>query len=141
MDALLDLLSSLLNVLQSLRDVVVNLVRVVLPWLPLFAWLAFWSLAVNWVKAFDVIRRGGYIGIVLLMVVAVMVWAAVAPPVDGVHSLFGLKLSNHAGKFVYVTVLTCMAFLCGSAQMSGAFGRFAFFNDDSEPEGAVHHAH
>ena len=38
---------------------------------------------------------------------------------------------NFTGKFIYVTMLTCIALLCGSAQLSGTFGRFACFEDDS----------
>lgn len=79
MDPLFDLFSSLVNVIWSLLDVVVNLVRVILPWLPLLAWVGFWTFAVNWAKTLPMLRRGGFIGILLLMFVAVLVWAAVAP--------------------------------------------------------------
>ncbi|MEQ9408874.1 MAG: hypothetical protein RIK87_14150 [Fuerstiella sp.] len=135
MDAVIELLQSLVNVFWSVLDVVIALVHVILPWLPLLAWIAFWSLAVNWVRAFDILRRGGFIGLLLLMFLAVIVWGAAAPPVDGVHTLFGLTVSNYAGKFIYVTMLTCIALLCGSAQMSGAFGSLADFSDE-EAEGA-----
>ena len=52
MDALFDLFFSLVNVFWSLLDVVTNLVRVILPWLPLLGWVGFWTFAVNWAKAF-----------------------------------------------------------------------------------------
>ena len=144
MDAVIDLLQSLVNVFWSLRDVVVALVKVILPWLPLLAWIAYWSLAVNWVKAFDILRRGGFIGLVLLMTIAVLVWGAVAPPVDGSHTLFGLTVSNYPGKFIYVTMLTCIALLCGSVQMSGTFGSLIDFSKEDEPvddHGESAHAH
>ncbi len=130
MDALFDLFSSLVNVLWSLLDVVVNLVRVILPWLPLLGWVGFWTFAVNWAKAFPILRRGGFIGILLLMFVAVLVWAAVAPPENGKHLMLGLSVSNHAGKLIYVTMLTCIALLCGSAQLSGSFGRLGEFPEE-----------
>lgn len=133
MDAVIELLQSLVNVFWSLLDVIVALVRVILPWLPLLAWIAYWSFAVNWVKAFDILRRGGFIGILLLMFVAVIVWGAVAPPVEGTHSLFGLTVSNYAGKFIYVTMLTCIALLCGSVQMSGTFGSLIDFSNEEQP--------
>jgi hypothetical protein len=141
MEALYDLLSSVLDVFWSLLNVVVNLVRVVLPWLPLFAWIAFWSFAVNWVKVFPVLRRGGLIGVLLLMFVAVLVWGSIAPPVDGRHVMFGLTVSNYAGKFIYVTMLTCIALLCGSAQLSGAFGRFGEFPEEPEEDSHGHGSH
>lgn len=141
MDALFDLFSSLINVLWSLLDVVVNLVRVILPWLPLLAWIGFWTFAVNWAKAFPILRRGGFIGILLLMFVTVIVWGAVAPPVNGKHLMLGLSVSNYAGKFIYVTMLTCIALLCGSAQLSGAFGRLGEFPDEPAEDDHGHSDH
>jgi hypothetical protein len=142
MDALVELFDSLINVFWSVLDVIVALVRIVLPWLPLLAWIAFWSLAVNWAKAFDVMRKGGFIGVLLMMFAAVMVWAAVAPPVDGHHVLFGLTVGNYAGKFVYVTMLTCIALLCGSVQLSGTFGSLCRFEEeDTSDDHAAAHAH
>ena len=130
MDAVFDLFSSLSNVFWSLLEVVVNLVRLILPWLPLLAWIGFWTFAVNWSKAFPILRRGGFVGVLMLMFVAVLVWGAAAPPVDGKHFMLGLKVSNYAGKFIYVTMLTCIAMLCGSAQLSGAFGRLCQFPEE-----------
>jgi hypothetical protein len=141
MDALFDLFSSLINVLWSLLDVVVNLVRVILPWLPLLAWVGFWTFAVNWAKAFPILRRGGFIGILLLMFVTVLVWGAVAPPVNGKHMMLGLSVSNYAGKFIYVTMLTCIALLCGSAQLSGAFGRLGEFPEEPAEDDHGHNGH
>ena len=143
MDALYELFSSLVNLLWSVQDVVVNLVRVTLPWLPLLGWLGFWTFAVNWAKAFPILRRGGFIGILLLMFVAVLVWAAVAPPENGRHLMLGLSVSNHTGKLIYVTMLTCIALLCGSAQLSGTFGRLGEFPEESvdDDHGHAHNDH
>lgn len=136
------LFNSLLDVFWSLLNVVVSLVHLVLPWLPLLAWIGYWAFAVNWAKAFPILRRGGMIGVFLLMFVAVMVWGAIAPPVDGKHVLFGLSVSNYAGKFIYVTMLTCITLLCGSAQLSGAFGRFGEFPEESSDDDHGHgHGH
>ena len=138
MDSVIQLLESLLNVLQALLDVIIAVVQIILPWLPLLAWIAYWSLAVNWVKAFDILRRGGFLGVILLMAVTMIVWGAVAPPVDGTHTVFGLTVSNYVGKFIYVTMLTCIALLCGSVQMSGTFG--SLINFSNEAESADEHA-
>ena len=141
MDALFDLFSSLINVIWSLLDVVVNLVRVILPWLPLLAWVGFWTFTVSLAKAFPILRRGGFIGILLLMFVTVIVWGAVAPPVNGKHLMLGLSVSNYAGKFIYVTMLTCIALLCGSAQLSGAFGRLGEFPEEPADDDHGHNSH
>ena len=131
MDAIIELFHNLQLLFWSLLNVVVSVVKVILPWLPLLAWVGFWTLAVNWIKAFDILRRGGFIGLLLLMFVAVLVWGAVAPPVLGHHQLFGLVVGNYAGKFVYVTMLACIALMCGSAQMNGfAKGLICFDEED-----------
>jgi len=137
MDALIELFVTLKDLCTSLLNVLIALFFVVVPWLPLMAWIAFWMLAVNWVKAWDIIwRRGGIIGVVLLMVVAMMVWAAVAPPASGYHNILGLTVSNNVGKFVFVTTLTCIAFLCGAAQMSGFAGKLVDFSADDDAPAA-----
>ena len=138
---MLELLNSLLNVVWSLLDVVIALVNVILPFLPLLAWIAYWSLAVNWAKTYDILRRGGYIGVILLMFISIVTWAAVSPPPEGTHSLFGLTVSNFVGKCIYVAMLACIALLCGSVQMSGTFGSLINFSDEAEPESADAHAH
>ena len=141
MEALFDLFSSLLDVLRSLLNVVVNLVRVILPWLPLLAWIGFWTFAVNWAKVFPILRRGGMVGVFLLMFVTVLVWGAVAPPAEGKHLMFGLSVSNYAGKFIYVSMLTCIALLCGSAQLSGAFGSLCEFPEEPADDDHGHGGH
>jgi len=142
MDALIDLFWSLVDVVWSLLSVVVNLARVILPWLPLLAWIGFWTFAVNWAKAFPILRKGGMAGVILMMFVAVLVWGAVAPPVDGKHVMLGLSVSNYAGKFIYVTMLTCIALLCGSAQLSGAFGQLCEFPEEPAEDDHDHgHGH
>ena len=137
MDAALQLVDNLVALFQSLIDVVVALLNIVLPWLPLLAWIAFWTLAVNWVKAFDILRKGGFVGVLLLMFVAVLVW---------VRSLLlsrntitcSVCRSQLCGKFIYVTLLTCIALLCGSAQMNGFAKSLCHFED--EPEASSHHS-
>ena len=67
------------------------------------------------------------------MFIASLVWSQVSPPVDDVHTLFGLKVSNLVGKFVCVSILTCIAVICGSVQMSGTFGSLVDFSDEEKP--------
>ncbi|MGV2334638.1 MAG UNVERIFIED_CONTAM: hypothetical protein LVR18_11165 [Planctomycetaceae bacterium] len=79
MDAFLQLVTSILQLLQAILQVLLSLINVAIPWLPLLAWIGFWGLAVNWTKAFPILRRGGYFGVLLLMFAAVLVWGSVAP--------------------------------------------------------------
>ncbi len=135
MDAIIELFGTLNELFWSVLDVLEALFKVILPWLPLLAWIAFWTLAVNWVKAVDVMRRGGWIGVLLLMLGAVLVWGAAAPPESGSHHILGLTVSNHVGKFIFVSMLTCIALLCGSAQMNGfASGLVSYSADDDSSD-------
>ena len=139
MDAFLNLIDSIVRLFWNLLDVILHLVVLIVPHLPILAWVAFWLLAVNWAKAFPILRRGGYIGLLLLMLVAVLVWGAAAPPPGGKHVLFGLSVSNYVGKFIYVTTLTCIALICGSVQLSGVLGRFGVFPEEPAEEDHHHH--
>ncbi|MCX7407689.1 MAG: hypothetical protein NTZ32_06350 [Planctomycetales bacterium] len=135
------LLTSLQSLLVASWDVVLAVLMLVSPWTPLLAWVAFWMLAVNWVKLREVMIRGGWIGVVLMGLVMVLIWAVVAPPENGLHHLFGLKVSNLVGKTVYVTSLLTILFLCGAVQLSGACGSLAHFEEDAPEEDDHHSGH
>lgn len=137
-----DLLTDIQKLLTASWNVLISLLELILPWTPLLAWVAFWLLAVNWVKLRDVMLRGGWIGVVLIGLVMVLVWSLVAPPASGSHHLFGLHVSNFVGKTVYVTALLTILFLCGSVQLSGACGTLAHFPEvPPDDEGHGHDSH
>lgn len=127
-----NLLNSLLELVIAVWNVVESLFYLVLPWTPLVAWVAFWLLAVNWVKYRAVLLKGGWTGLVFIGLVMILIWGLIAPPVDGVHHVFGLSLSNFVGKTVYVTALFSIMFLCGSVQLSGACGSLVCFKHEDE---------
>ena len=140
MQALWDNLVLLLEVLVLL---VVNLAQVILPWLPLIAWVAFWLLAVNWVKLRQVLLQGGALGVILIALMTVLIWGLIAPPLDGDHYLLGLKVSNYYGKLIYVTTLVCIMLLCGSVQLSGMVSCCVDFSkcDAADDQGHDDHGH
>lgn len=128
---------SFIQLLTALGHLLVDLGRVLLPFLPLAVWIAFWTVAVNWTKLRLVLLQGGWIGLLLIGIVSVLVWGTVAPPPTGSHHLLGLTLGNFVGKTVFVTTLICIMFLCGSVQLSGACGKLCQFEEPSvEP---AHH--
>jgi len=140
MDALLE---SLKQLAIAGTDVLVSLGLMLLPLLPLVAWIAFWLFAVNWVKLREVILSGGWIGLLLIGAVMVIVWGAVAPPEGGSHNFLGLTLTNIVGKVVLVAGLMCIMLLCGSVQLSGFCAGWCRF-DESTAEHELHaaiHAH
>ncbi len=142
----MELLTSLGQFIVALWALVMALIRTIGPWTPLIAWVAFWTLAVDWKKLQKVLWSGGVIGVVLIGLVWMLVWGVVDPPVDGHHYIFGLQLSNFVGKLVYVTTLIVIMYLGGSVQLSGLVDPIGnvlatSWNTDLEPaeEHAEHH--
>ena len=125
----MELLVKLGDLVWAIWDVLTAFLFLLLPWAPLFAWIAFWMLAVNWVQLRAVLLKGGWIALLLIGLVWVLIWGSVAPPV-GKHEIFGLSLSNYVGKVVYVTMLYCIMFLSGSVQLSGALGNCCRFEEE-----------
>jgi hypothetical protein len=132
------LLLSLQALLEAGWHVVIALLVLIVPWTPLISWVAFWLLAVNWEKLYPILAKGGVIAVLLIGLTAILIWGLIAPPPDGLHHMFGLRLVNFAGKTVYVTMLVAIMALCGTVQLSGACGSLVWFPED-EPEG--HHGH
>lgn len=117
-------------------DLFVYLVQLIAPWTPLLAWIAFWLFAVNWVKLRDVMVRGGFVGVVLIGLVWALVWGTVSP-VDQ-HEMLGLAVGNYVGKMMYVTVLLCIMFLCGSLQLAGFLPACCRFTEEETPAAEDH---
>lgn len=136
MEALFDQLVQLFVTLWSLLVVIGTLV---VPWIPLAAWIVFWMFCVNWEKLWPVLARGGLVGVLLIGVVMVFVWGTIAPPAQGYHSLLGLTLSNFVGKTVYVTALLCIMLLCGALQLAGCCADYCRFKEQP-PETDSHSA-
>ena len=134
------LLNSLTQLFTAAADLFYSVGALLLPWLPLIAWLAFWIFAVNWVRLRAVLASGGWIGLLLLSAAAVLVWGSIAPPEGGSYALFGLTISNFVGKTVYVSGLVCLMLLAGAVQLSGCCAGCCSFSDDSaDDEGHGHH--
>jgi hypothetical protein len=128
---------SLIDLGRVLAVLIVRIGWVLLPLLPLIAWVAYWTFGVNWTRLRSVLLQGGWVGLILLGFLAVLVWGTVAPPAAGAHQFFGLTLGNFVGKTVLVTALICIMLLCGSVQLSGACGSLCQFH---EPVEETHHA-
>lgn len=134
----MDILHALLDLVQAAGLLVWAVVQAIIPWLALIAWIAYWMLAVDWVRLRSFLLQGGWVGIVLIALVAVLVWGVVAPPPGGTHFLLGLHVSNFVGKMVYVTALIVIMLLCGSVQLSGACGRLVNLEPAASPPPDTH---
>lgn len=137
----MELLQSLTDLFFALYQVIVAFVGIVAPLLPLIGWVAFWTLAVNWVSLRDVLLKGGLVGVLLLMFVAILVWGSVAPPESGRHALLGLSVSNFVGKTIYVTTLFVITMLCGAVQLSGLCGDWCRFDEPTPESVGPGHGH
>jgi hypothetical protein len=122
-------LQSLIALCRDLAVLVLRIGAVLLPLLPLLAWVAYWTFGVNWTRLRAVLVQGGWVGLMLLGFLAVLVWGTVAPPAAGAHQFLGLTLGNFVGKTVLVTALICIMLLCGSVQLSGACGSLCRFEE------------
>ncbi len=136
-----NLLELSVDLLAAVWNLLFELVSLVLPWSALLLWVAFWLLAVNWVKYREVLVKGGWTGILFIYLMMIMIWGLIAPPEGGTHSIFQLQLSNFVGKTVYVTALFSIMFICGSVQLAGSVDRWTCFKEDEEPEPAHAHGH
>jgi hypothetical protein len=136
-DAMHSLDQSLLQLLTALGDVIVALGALLLPFIPLVVWVAYWLFGVNWAKLRVVLLQGGWIGLLLIGFVVVLIWGTVSPPQSGYHHFLGLTVGNFVGKTMLVTTLICIMFLCGSVQLSGFCGSWCQF-DEPAAEPAAH---
>jgi hypothetical protein len=102
-----DKLEQLFIILGSL---LADLGRFALTWLLVIVWLALALWGVNWQRAWPVLARGGWVPLVLLMVLAALVWSELAP-------MEGASFWPHLGGVCLVVAVTLF---CGWLQ--GYFG-------------------
>jgi len=140
---MLELFQALGQLLQALVQLAAALGGLLIPWAPLIGWVAFWMLAVNWVKLRRHLLAGGWIAVLLLGLTAVFVWGTISSPEGGYYDIYGLMVSNYVGKTVYVTGLICIALLAGSVQLAGLtpYVEAADAAADPEPHGHDSHGH
>jgi hypothetical protein len=117
------LIESLIQLFWAVWEVLSSVGYLLLPVVPLLMWVGFWTFAVDWTKLRSFFLKGGWMGLMLLSLMAVLVWGVVSPPADGAHFILGKQLSNFVGKTVYVTGLVCIMLLSGSVQLAGVFGK------------------
>jgi hypothetical protein len=94
--------------------------RLLVPWMLLIAWLAWWLFAVNWRRAWVVLAEGAWAPVVLLMVLAARVWASLAP---SDWNVFGVAtLGNFWWQLGGVTLLVGLTLFCGWLQTAFDWG-------------------
>lgn len=145
----MELLTAIWQLLTAVGELLLAIVHVGTPWLPLIAWVAFWLLAVNWVKLYGTMDRErimgvlplGMVGILLLGFLTILVWGVIAPPDHGKYPILGLQLSNFVYKTVMVTGLFVIAAMCASVQLSGLVTPLCLFEEPAADDGHDDHGH
>ncbi len=87
----------------------------ILPWLLLVVWCAWWLWCVNWQDAWPILARGGWVVVVLFVLVGALAWAAVLPS-RGPWEKQGVPLPNFWWQLGGTTLLALLALLCGWVQ-------------------------
>lgn len=92
-------------------------VRLLVPVLPLLAWLAFWYFAVDWSRLGPAIRRGGWVPVAMLAVLAASIAATIVRDRDP-RTIGPLSVSPTAEVIGWTLILVAGVFYAGAAQLS-----------------------
>lgn len=89
------------------------------PLLPLLAWAAYWLLLVDWPRLRIVLLRGGWIGLIGLILLFIATWHALDPEPRR-EVLLGLRVSALTNKVATTSVYVVVMLLCGAFRLSRA---------------------
>jgi hypothetical protein len=121
-----------------LGQLLIQLLALAGHWLLLIVWVAWWLLAVNWQKAWPVLRSGGWAPLVLLMLMVALAWSRLQAVR---YEIFDLSIANFVWQLAAVCLLVALTLFCGWLQ--GVF-RCVPPEINLEPPVAAHadgHAH
>jgi hypothetical protein len=105
-----DLWQSFWQIMVSVGEFVVELLRLGVHWSLLIAWLAWWLWGVNWKKLWPVLSGGAWVPLVLLMVLGALAWSRISPT----------EYANFWWQLGAIGLLAAATFFCGWLQ--GVFG-------------------
>jgi hypothetical protein len=107
--------------------------------IPLAAWCAWWLWCCNWKKTWPVLAEGGWMVVVLLVLMISLAWSSISPSTSR-H--LGFPISNFFWQLLVVTGVTLLALFCGWVQ-----GRLDWtpeevnFDPPVQEHGHGHHGH
>lgn len=117
------------------------LLGVLLALLPGGLWCAWWLWCVNWKKAWPVLADGGWVVVVLIVLVSALAWSGTFP-VETRRRFLGVPLANFWYQLVACTALALVALFCGWVQDKLGWTPEEISFDPPAPEpGHAHHAH
>lgn len=111
----MELLNTFWQLIVNLFTLGKDIVLLAGPYALLITWIAWWLFAVNWKKAWPVLRDGSWVPVVLLMLVSALVWSRIAP--SRCDCLGFVSLPNFWWQLGEVTLIVAIALVCGWLQI------------------------
>ncbi|GIW83100.1 MAG: hypothetical protein KatS3mg105_4907 [Gemmatales bacterium] len=105
--------------------------------LVLGAWIAWWLWGVNWNRAWGILQNGGWVPVVLLLVIAAAAWSQMAPA--ECTCLGFMTIPNFWWQLCSVALLFFLALCCGWLQ--AYFGWTPEEVELNPPAAGAAHAH
>jgi hypothetical protein len=130
------LIDALVQLFVALGNVVWELVLLLAPLALLITWIAWWLWAVNWRKAWLVLREGAWVPVVLLIVLSARVWASLAP--SDCSCLGFVTIGNFWWQLGGVGAIAALTLFCGWLQVTLGWSPEEI---SLEPTPAVDHGH
>jgi len=110
----MDILHTLGDLLRNLTQLGYDLLALGWQHILIILWVVWWLWAVNWRRAWPVLRQGAWAPLVLLVLATALVWSRIAPaPCD---CLVLVTVPNFWWQLGYVGMLVAIAFFCGWLQ-------------------------
>ena len=135
-DVVVEIFQTLTQLVITLGTLILEIGALAVRHALLIAWVAWWLCGVNWNKAWDALARGGWVVLVLLIILCAMVWSAIAPSNYVLFDLF--QVPNFLWQLFAVTLVALLALFCGWLQ--GVFG-WAPAEIDLDPPAPAHVEH
>lgn len=137
-DAFLDLWWAFVALLGQFGTLLAVVARALLPWLPGGLWCAWWLWCVDWKRAWPVLKKGGWVGVVLVVLASALAWSGAFPSAGPFAPK--LPLPNFWWQLAACSALAVAALFCGWLQ--GRLGLRPFEVSFDPPAGhGDHHGH
>ncbi len=108
------LIDALGRLVADFSQVAILLLGFVGQHLLVIAWFTWWLLAVNWSRIWEVLARGGWVGLLLAILAGATAWSQIAP--SDCACLGFVTISNFWWQLGAVSLLTLATLFCGWLQ-------------------------
>jgi hypothetical protein len=109
-----ELLTPVIEIVANLGALAWVLLGWLVQWWIVVAWFAWWLWGVDWTRVWPVLARGGWVVVLLLVVVAALAWSEIAPRESEETGLFAL--SNFWWHLAAASAIVALTLFCGWLQ-------------------------